>query len=241
VPNTTQAIAGSSVFELPLDLSLIGGDAAGWVDLDYADEPIEDGGARANRPRGSRQVAGGPSGRGHGARRWPAVPTQTSDAGATCQGTHGDLAPPRAHRSDRSVGSGARPGGPGRPDRNTRRGNGSPPQGRPRLLPYGRRCFAWDELDLAHFLGYAFWNCFALPALLLRDDVAWMEASEGVLVPRFPAHLPTHGRDQRLLFDRETGLLRRYDYRPEVVVGAPAYGGQPGFGACGVGGCAVSV
>jgi hypothetical protein len=41
-----------------------------------------------------------------------------------------------------------------------------------------------------------------------------------VLVPHFPAHLPTHGRDQRLLFDRETGLLQRYDYRPEVVVGA---------------------
>jgi hypothetical protein len=87
-------------------------------------------------------------------------------------------------------------------------------------FPYGRRWFAWDELDLAYFLGYAFWNYFALPALLLRDDVAWTEASEGVLVPRFPAHLPTHGRDQRLLFDRETGLLRRYDYRPEVVVGA---------------------
>jgi hypothetical protein len=86
-------------------------------------------------------------------------------------------------------------------------------------FPYGRRWFVWDELDLAYFLGYAFWNYFALPALLLRDDVTWAEASEDVLVPRFPAHLPTHGVEQRLLFDRETGLLRRYDYRPEVVVG----------------------
>ena len=86
-------------------------------------------------------------------------------------------------------------------------------------FPYGRRWFSWDELDLAYFMGYALWNYFALPALLLRDDVTWTEVSEGVLKPRFPAHLPTHGRDQRLLFDRETGLLRRYDYRPEVVVG----------------------
>ncbi len=86
-------------------------------------------------------------------------------------------------------------------------------------FPYERRWFSWDELDLAYFMGYALWNYFALPALLLRDDVTWTEVSEGVLKPRFPAHLPTHGRDQRLLFDRETGLLRRYDYRPEVVVG----------------------
>ena len=86
-------------------------------------------------------------------------------------------------------------------------------------FPYGRRWFVWDELDLAYFLGYAFWNYFALPALLLRDDIRWEEICEGVLKPRFPAHLPTHGRKQRLIFDRDTGLLHRYDYRPEVVVG----------------------
>ena len=86
-------------------------------------------------------------------------------------------------------------------------------------FPYGRRWFVWDELDLAYFLGYALWNYFALPALLLRDDIRWEEDFEGVLKPRFPAHLPTHGKNQHLIFDRDTGLLHRYDYRPEVVVG----------------------
>ena len=86
-------------------------------------------------------------------------------------------------------------------------------------FPYGRRWFVWDELDLAYFLGYALWNYFCLPALLLRDDIRWEEVCEGVLKPSFPAHLPTHGKNQRLIFDRDTGLLYRYDYRPEVVVG----------------------
>lgn len=76
---------------------------------------------------------------------------------------------------------------------------------------------AWDALDLTYFLGYAFWNYLALPALLLRDDVAWTELEDGLLESRFPPYLPTHSAVQRHRFDAATGLLARYEYRPEVV------------------------
>jgi hypothetical protein len=82
-----------------------------------------------------------------------------------------------------------------------------------------RRYLYWDTLDLTYFVGYAVWNYLTLPALLLRDDVEWREVAEGVLEAAFPPELPTHGRRQRHTFDRETGLLVRYDYNPEVVVG----------------------
>lgn len=80
-----------------------------------------------------------------------------------------------------------------------------------------RRQFHWDALDLTYFLGYAIWSYLALPAILLRDDVAWDEVEDGLLEPRYPAHIPVHGPRQRLWFDRETGLLRRYDYHVEIV------------------------
>ena len=84
-----------------------------------------------------------------------------------------------------------------------------------------RRRVSWDSLDLTYFLGYAFWNYFALPALLLRDDVEWRELEPGVLESRFPPELPTHAVPQHHTFDRETGLLERYDYKPDLVMMHP--------------------
>lgn len=88
------------------------------------------------------------------------------------------------------------------------------------LFRRGRRTFYWDALDLTYFLGYALWNYFTLPALLMREDIVWADVEEGVLESSFPPELPTHGRAQRHIFDRQTGLLARYEYKPEIVTGA---------------------
>jgi hypothetical protein len=87
------------------------------------------------------------------------------------------------------------------------------------FFPGGRRYFHWDALDLTYFLGYAAWNYLTLPALLLREDIAWTEPEPGVLKSSFPPELPTHNRDQRHVFDAESGLLVRHDYQPEVATG----------------------
>lgn len=86
-----------------------------------------------------------------------------------------------------------------------------------KLFPYGgHRALYWDAMDLAYFLGYAFWGYFALPLLLQRDDIAWTEIEDGLLEARFPAHLPRHSEVQRFYFDRKTGLLTRNDYTADV-------------------------
>jgi hypothetical protein len=90
------------------------------------------------------------------------------------------------------------------------------------FFPGGRRYLHWDALDLTYFLGYAAWNYLALPALLLRDDIDWVEAEDGVLKASFPPELPTHSADQRHVFDPETGLLARFDYKPEIATGDQA-------------------
>ena len=88
-----------------------------------------------------------------------------------------------------------------------------------RHFPYGRRSFWWDDLDLTYFSGYAFWNYLSLPALLLREDIAWTELSEHSLEARFPPGLPSHCEVQRFYFDAATGLLRRHDYTAEAFGG----------------------
>jgi hypothetical protein len=85
-------------------------------------------------------------------------------------------------------------------------------------FPLGGRIVHWDDLDLAYFLGYAAWNYFTLPALLLRDDIVWAEVADGTLASTFPPELPTHGQEQQHVFDVETGLLEAYDYTAEVVL-----------------------
>jgi hypothetical protein len=85
-----------------------------------------------------------------------------------------------------------------------------------RLFPGGRRAHWWDRLDMTYFACYAIWNYLTLPALLLRDDIAWTEPAPGVLDARFPPHLPTHCAEQRFHFDAATGLLAQHDYTAEV-------------------------
>lgn len=70
---------------------------------------------------------------------------------------------------------------------------------------------------MAYFACYAFWNCFTLPALLLRPDIGWTEPEPGRLEAVFPPDLPTHCRRQRFRFDRDTGLLAQHDYAPDVI------------------------
>ena len=51
-----------------------------------------------------------------------------------------------------------------------------------RYFPGGLgRLFHWDDLDMTYFANYAFWNYFTLPALLLREDIAWKELEPGRL------------------------------------------------------------
>ena len=86
-------------------------------------------------------------------------------------------------------------------------------------FPSMRRHFRWDDLDMAYFANYAFWNYLTLPALLLSDAVHWKEAAPGVLDALFPDSLPTHCRRQRFHFDQDTGLLRQHDYTAEIIGG----------------------
>jgi hypothetical protein len=86
-----------------------------------------------------------------------------------------------------------------------------------RHFPGGRRLFYWDDLDMAYFANYAMWNYFALPALLLRQDIHWREIESGLLEAEFPDTLPTHNPIQRFRFDSRTGLLLQHDYTAEVI------------------------
>lgn len=81
----------------------------------------------------------------------------------------------------------------------------------------GRRLFWWDDLDMSYFANYASWNYFTLPALLLREDIEWREPEPGRLRAVFPAHIPTHSREQQFRFDRHTGLLIQHDYTADII------------------------
>jgi hypothetical protein len=85
--------------------------------------------------------------------------------------------------------------------------------GRPN--PYGRNLLTWDTLDIGYFFGYTMWNYLTLPALLLRDDVEWREASDDTLEARFAPHLPTHSPVQQFHVEPATGRLRQHDYTAE--------------------------
>ena len=81
----------------------------------------------------------------------------------------------------------------------------------------GSRIFRWDDMDMAYFANYAFWNYFTLPALLMRDDIAWRELEPGRLEARFPDTIPTHCRIQQFRLDRQTGRLLQHDYTAEII------------------------
>jgi hypothetical protein len=91
-------------------------------------------------------------------------------------------------------------------------------KGARRFFPGGLgRLFHWDDLDMAYFANYAFWNYFTLPALLMRENIEWKEIQPGCLEANFPESIPTHSKIQRFRFDLKTGLLIQHDYTAEVI------------------------
>ena len=85
------------------------------------------------------------------------------------------------------------------------------------FFPYGRRLFYWDDLDMAYFANYAFWNYFTLPNLLMNADIEWTEKAYGFLEAKFPDEFPTHCKIQEFLFDSETGLLIQHNYTADII------------------------
>ncbi|MDI9310324.1 MAG: hypothetical protein QM535_08910 [Limnohabitans sp.] len=86
-------------------------------------------------------------------------------------------------------------------------------------FPYGRRLFYWDDLDMAYFACYAFWNYLTFPKLLMNEQIEWLEKEPGKLIAKFLAHIPTHSKKQEFYFDSSTGLLQQYNYTAEVISG----------------------
>lgn len=86
-------------------------------------------------------------------------------------------------------------------------------------FPFGRRLFYWDELDMAYFANYAFWNYFTLPRLLMNENIEWTEKSDGFLIAKFPKTIPTHNEIQEFHFDKKTGRLIQHNYTAEIISG----------------------
>lgn len=82
--------------------------------------------------------------------------------------------------------------------------------------------FAWDELDILYFAGYALWNYLSFPFILLGTGVDVREPLDGVarrpraLWARFDASVPTHSAEQRFVLDRNLRLTR-HDYTADVI------------------------
>jgi len=85
------------------------------------------------------------------------------------------------------------------------------------FFPFGRRLFYWDDLDMAYFANYAFWNYFTLPSLLLNNSIEWTEKAEGFLQAKFPDNFPTHNKVQEFHFDKITGLLIQHNYTADII------------------------
>jgi len=86
-----------------------------------------------------------------------------------------------------------------------------------RFFPYGRRLFYWDDLDMAYFANYAFWNYFTLPNLLQSPKILWEEKVKGVLQATFPYNFPTHNQVQEFHFNVNTGLLMQHNYTADII------------------------
>lgn len=85
------------------------------------------------------------------------------------------------------------------------------------FFPFGRRLFCWDDLDMAYFANYAFWNYFTLPCLLMNDKIQWNEKSKGFLIAKFPENIPTHSTIQEFYFDGNSGQLLQHNYTVEII------------------------
>ena len=84
-------------------------------------------------------------------------------------------------------------------------------------FPYGRRLFYWDDLDMAYFANYAFWNYFTLPNLLTEIRIEWTEKENGILSAIFPDSIPTHSTIQEFHFDTTNGLLLQHNYTVDII------------------------
>lgn len=84
-------------------------------------------------------------------------------------------------------------------------------------FPYGHRLLYWDDLDMAYFANYAFWNYFTFPSLLQSPKIEWIEKSEGVLQATFPDAFPTHSKTQEFYFDKTTGFLIQHNYTVDII------------------------
>ncbi len=87
----------------------------------------------------------------------------------------------------------------------------------------------WDALHLVYFAGYAMWNyltapfLFKLPGFQTEEIDAWDENGETWrrLKVTFPEDVHGHSREQVFYFG-EDGLLRRHDYRVDIIGGGIA-------------------
>ncbi len=87
----------------------------------------------------------------------------------------------------------------------------------------------WDDLHVAYFAGEANWNYFVTPFLFARPDFVveeidpWHEDGEvwRSLQVTYPDSIVAHTRQQTYRFD-DAGLLRRLDYRVDILGGGPA-------------------
>lgn len=86
----------------------------------------------------------------------------------------------------------------------------------------------WDELHVAYFNSYALWTYLTIPFLYTfpgfetEELPAWHEDGEiwRPLRVNFPDGIASHGREQISYFGPD-GLLRRHEYRVDVLGGAP--------------------
>ena len=86
----------------------------------------------------------------------------------------------------------------------------------------------WDELHVAYFNSYALWTyltipfLYTLPGFEAEELPAWHEDGEmwRPLRVSFPNGIASHSREQVSSFGPD-GLLRRHEYRVEVLGGAP--------------------
>jgi hypothetical protein len=84
-------------------------------------------------------------------------------------------------------------------------------------FPYRRRLLYWDDMDMAYFANYAFWNYLTFPNLLLNNDILWREKKEGILEATFPDSIPSHSKIQEYKIDLNTGRLIQQNYTAMVV------------------------
>jgi hypothetical protein len=84
-------------------------------------------------------------------------------------------------------------------------------------FPYGRRFFYWDDLDMAYFANYAFWNYFTFPNLLMNKNILWQEKEAGLLQATFPESIPTHNQTQAFRIDMSSGILLQHNYTADII------------------------